>query len=118
MIICPGVQVAENQYAGNGINHDIMSDPLFSYEWGTLDGIAHVSFRWNMWTDTISIGKQKFSRKNSNVFVIVGKPNSELTTQSCGKLGPEAGLSEIVQHIKQQLPNDKLVASVIFYDAK
>jgi len=112
MIICRDVQAAESRSSSSGINKDIMSYPLFHYGWATQNGTADVSFRWNTWTDSVSIGEQKFKRKNGNVFVVVRNPDGQLTTQQCGSLGPSAASTEIVPHIREQLPQDALVASV------
>jgi hypothetical protein len=116
MIVCPEVQASDSQFSSSGINHDIMSNPEFHYDWGTQGGIVHVAFRWNLWSDTISIGKLKFVRKDGNVFVVVRSLTGDLKTQQCGSLGSMADLPEIVQHIRQHLPNDNLVASIKFYD--
>lgn len=115
MIICPGVEEAKSQFSGSGINHDIKSYPKFHYDWETQTGMVHVSFRWNMWTDTVSIGKQKLSREKGNVFVVVREPTGELKVQQCGSLGPQADLPEIVQHIRSELADDDLIKAVKFH---
>lgn len=112
LIICPDVQAADSQSHASGINRDVMSFPLFHYDWGTQSGTVHVSFRWNMWLDYISIGEQKFKRKDGNVFVVVRNPDGKLTARQCGSLGPLADTPEVVRHIRAQVPKDVLVAAV------
>ena len=115
MIICRDVKAAANQGSGSGINHDLMSYPRFHYEWATDKGTARVSLRWNMWTDNVSIGGQKFNRKKGNVFVVVRESNGELMTRQCGTLSSQADRPEIVRHIRQRLPDDELVKSLRYH---
>ena len=112
MLIFPGVRAAESHSHTSGLGPGEESSVECHYDWETITGSAHLSLLWNTRSDSIAIGRQRFERKNGNVFVVVRNTNGELTSQQCGNLGPLAEVSEIVRHIRQQLPRDELVASV------
>jgi hypothetical protein len=112
MIIFPGGRAATNHSCTSGLRPAESSSVECYYDWATITGSAHLSLLLNTRSGAITIGSQGFERKNGNVFVVVSKSNGELTSQQCGTLGPLAKVSEVVRHIRQQLPKDKLVASV------
>ena len=83
-----------------------------NYRWNTSTGTFVVSVRWDRQADTVAIGKQKFIREKGNVFVVRLDADREVVGQQLKSLGPHADFQQVLKHAREQLANDKLMASL------
>lgn len=114
MVICSGVKPGPTQGVGGGIEGNPMSNPKIYSEWETTSGTARVSLDWETHSDTISIGDEKFNRKNGNTFFIERKTDGRLVAQQCGNLGPAANFSQVAAKIREMLKDNNIVGSAKF----
>lgn len=74
---------------------------------GTRD--IKVLFDWNRQKDTIAVGKQEFPREKGNVFVVQLDVKGEVICRQLTSLGPDSSFQQVLEHARQQLPNDKQI---------
>ena len=115
MIVCPGVKAAESKAHQDGIEGDLMSAPVIYHSWETTTGAVRVHFTWDTRSDTVSVGREKFSRKSGNVFVLIRNVNGSVLAQQCGNLDSQADFPELMQHLRRLFSTNNLVSSVKFY---
>ena len=110
VIVCPDVQRND---AGNV--SDEGEDDYGTYvttitqSWNTSAGLNAVTVRWNRQADTVSIGKQEFIREKGNLFIMRCKAGGETGCQQLANLGPHVGVQGVLESIRKQLPNDKII---------
>jgi len=108
LIICPGAQEI-----GSGGSSDYGKYvTTLNHMWTTKTGTLAVSVRWNREDDTVEVGKQNFIREKGNVFVVRLEQNKEIDCQQLANLGPHASFQQVLEHVRQQLPKDELIASL------
>jgi len=83
-----------------------------SHTWNTEKGLLTVSIPWNRQTDIVTIGNQKFNRKQGNVFVVRVNSNEQIFGQQLANPASEIGFQKLLEYIQKQLPKDKLIASI------
>lgn len=108
LIVCPGVQELG---MSSGTDYGDYVTTL-DHTWGTKTGAITVSIPWDRRTDTVTIGKQTFSREKGNIFVVRVEPNKELVGQQLTSLGPNASFHQVLEYICQQLPKDEFIRSL------
>ena len=89
-----------------------------TYTWDTRAGTISVPLLWDREADTVAISGQTYGRDKGNVFVVRRESNGRLAGQQLASLGPHAQFAEVLQHVRQQLTNDELIASLRLEDAK
>jgi hypothetical protein len=80
--------------------------------WNTTNGSISVTAKWDRQADTVSVAKQEYNREKGNVFIVRCKGSGEISSQQLGSLGPHTGCQEVLQYIRQQLPNDQMIISL------
>src|ERR1039458_8674742 len=108
VIVCPGVQELG---MSSGADYGEYITTL-DHRWSTKTGVVAASVSWDRRTDTVEIGKQKFSRDKGNVFIVRCEPNKEVVGQQLTSLVPNAGFHQVLDHVRQQLPNDEFIGSL------
>lgn len=114
LIVCPGIQAQ-----GSGTSSDYgryVTRIIFT--WDTKAEKISVPLVWDREADTVAISGQKYAREKGNVFVVRRESNGKLAGQQLASLGPHAQFAEVLQHVRQQLTNDELIASLKLGDAK
>lgn len=83
-----------------------------SYTWSCERITFGVSIRWDRQTDTVSIGKQEFSRSKSDLFVVRIAEDGTVSSQQLIGLGSGFAPQRALDQIRQQLTNDETIASL------
>ena len=73
--------------------------------------------RWDRQRDTVFVSNQTFVRSKGNVLVVRREADGALTAKQVGSLSHANG-SGALQYLRQQLPNDELIASLRLQDAR
>ena len=114
LVVCPDIQVQ-----GSGSSSDYgRYVTRITYTWDTRAGTISVPLLWDREADTVAISGQTYGRDKGNVFVVRRESNGRLAGQQLASLGPHAQFAEVLQHVRQQLTNDELIASLRLEDAK
>jgi hypothetical protein len=114
LVLGEGILPADWLLTRSTINRDIRSCPFVEYEWQILGQRERQRIRWNMWSDTIAFGSEKFSRKQGDVFVLTRSPAGKWSAKQCGLLGSDANLGDLVRHIRRQFSSDPTTTSIKF----
>jgi len=80
--------------------------------WSTGTTDLTVSLDWDRQKDTVAVRTQNFFREKGNVFVVRLDAQGEDFCRQLASLGPHSSFQQVLTHIHQQLPNDKLIASL------
>lgn len=114
VIVLPGLKAR-----GSGSSGDYGTYvTTLTFHWETETGSASVPVQWDRQRDTVSVSKQTFVRSKGNVFLVRREASGALTAKQVASLGPHANCSAVLHHLRQQLPNDELIASLQLQDAK
>ena len=111
LIVCPDVQT---HGSGNGINMDTFFTTL-NYTWDINPGNISIQVKWNRQTDRVLIGDQKYIREKGNVFVVERGVTGKINSYQLPSLGSHASFPEVLKHVQQEMPNDKLVTTLKLY---
>jgi hypothetical protein len=111
--VCPGVQ----RNSTTNISEDSGEDfgkyvTTLDHTWNNSAGSETVTIRWDRQADAVSIGKQEFYREKGNVFVVRAYAGGEAVCQQLESLGPHIGAQGVLQSISNQLPNDRMIATL------
>jgi hypothetical protein len=85
---------------------------VLSHSWDDGGHSSSVSLRWDRRTDTISAGKFNFARQGGDVFLLQLATNGDIYAQQFPSLDPNGGPHQVLQYLRQKLPNDEALASV------
>jgi hypothetical protein len=80
-----------------------------NHVWNTETSDFTVSLDWDRQKDTVAVGKQKFFREKGNVFVVRLDAQGEDFCRQLASLGPHSSFQEVLEHARQQLPNDEQI---------
>jgi len=111
LIVCPDVQT---HGSGSGMKMDTFVTTL-DYTWDANPDRISIQVKWNRETDKIVIGNQKFSRETGNVFVVRREASGKISSFQLPSLGPHASFPEVLEHIQQEMPNDRFIADLKLY---
>jgi hypothetical protein len=111
VIIGPNVQV---HGSGSSADNEEYLTTL-DYSWTTEKGELAVSTRWNRQTDIVSIGKKEFDREKSNLFIVRCETGRDMACQQLANLGPHVAFQGVLESIRKQLPNDKLITELTLF---
>jgi hypothetical protein len=81
----------------------------FNRTWETSKGQLASRVQWDRQADTVVVGKQKFDREKGNVFVVQLNVKGEVVCRQLASLGPDSSFQQVLDHARQQLPNDEQV---------
>jgi hypothetical protein len=93
--------------AGNFVMGPYVTSINHTWNGGTND--LTVSCAWNRQKDTIAVGKQEFSRQKGNVFVVQLDAKRKVFCRQLASLGPHSSFQQVLEHARQQLPNDEQI---------
>jgi hypothetical protein len=82
-----------------------------THSWNVESGTFTISIPWDRQKDTVTIGNREFKRIDGNIFLVEIGTNG-VSGKQFASLGPHVRLEDVIQSIRQQLPNDELVASM------
>jgi hypothetical protein len=88
-----------------------------TFHWETDTGSVSVPVQWDRQRDTVSVCKQTFVRSKGNVLVVRRQADGALTANQMGSLVHANGAA-VLDHLRQQLPNDELIASPQLQDVR
>jgi hypothetical protein len=111
LVVCPNVQT---HGSGSGMKMDTFVTTL-NYTWDANPDSISIQVKWNRETGKITIGVQKFSRENGNVFVVEGETSGKISGYQLPSLGSHAGFPEVLRHIQQEMPNDNIIDALKLY---
>jgi hypothetical protein len=83
-----------------------------TFDWDTDTGKVSVPVQWDREADKVFVSHQTFVRSKGNVVIVRREPNGAMTAKQVASLGPRADCSAVLDHLREQLPNDELVASL------
>ena len=113
VIVLPGLKAR-----GSGSSSDYGKYvTTLTFHWETDTGSVSVPVQWDRQRDTVSVSNQTFVRSKGNVLVVRREADGALTAKQMGSLAHANG-SAVLQHLRQQLPNDELIASLRLQDAR
>jgi hypothetical protein len=105
MFISP--KFPQHDTSGSIIFGEYITTLIHTLNDGTSD--VKVLFDWNRQKDTIAVGKQEFPREKGNVFVVQLDAKGEVVCRQLASLGPHSSFQEVLEHARQQLPNDEQI---------
>jgi hypothetical protein len=113
VIVLPGLKAR-----GSGSSSDYGKYvTTLTFHWETEAGSVSVPVQWDRQRDTVLVSHQTFVRCRGNVLVVRREADGALTARQMDSLSHVNG-SAVLQHLRQQLPNDELIASLRLQDAK
>ena len=113
VIVLPGLKAR-----GSGSSSDYGTYvTTLTFHWETDTGSVSVPVHWDRQRDTVSVSKQTFVRSKGNVLVVRREADGALTAKQMGSLVHADGPA-VLAHLRQQLPNDELIASLQLQDAR
>ena len=83
-----------------------------SNEWNTPSGKLTCSANWDMSSDGLTCGTNLFNRNNGNVLLLVCTNGQSLVARQLGSVPETANAAEVLQFVRTNLPNDKLIQSL------
>src|SRR5437870_5551162 len=113
VIVLPGIKA---RGAGSSSDYGTYVTTL-TFHWETDTGSVSVPVRWDRQRDTVSVSNQTFVRSKGNVLVVRREADGALTAKQMGSLVHANG-NAVLDHLRQQLPNDELIASLKLQDAR
>jgi hypothetical protein len=114
VIVLPGLKAR-----GSGSSSDYGKyGTTLTFHWETETGRTSVPVQWDRQRDTVSVSNQTFVRSKGNVFVVRWEAAGALRAKQVASIGPHADCSAVLDHLRQQLPNDELIASLQLQDAR
>jgi hypothetical protein len=111
-IVLPGLQA---HGSGSGGDYGKFITTL-TYNWDTQAGRISVVVQWDRQTDTVRVANQRFTRSRGNVLMVRRQTDGQLVAQQVPSLGPNANHTTVLQHLREQLPTDALIASLNLKD--
>ena len=108
LIVAPEVQ----EHGSSSSNDYGRYVTTLNRSWSTDKGTVSISIPWNRQTDTVTIGKQDFSREKGNVFVVQLNPDGQITGKQLPSLGAHSNFTELLDYINKQLPTEELFSSL------
>ena len=113
VIVLPGLKAR-----GSGSTSDYgRYVTTLTFRWETDTGSVSVPVRWDRQRDTVSVSNQTFVRSKGNVLVVRRESDGALTAKQVGSLAHANGAA-VLDHLRQQLPSDELIASLQLQDAR
>jgi hypothetical protein len=113
VIVYPGAKQKTSEKASG--NFDTYVTTL-EHSWVTEDGLIKATIKWDRQADTVAIGKQRFNRKDGDVFILRMGANKEFIGQQLGRLGPRADFKEVLRYVREQQPEDKPISLLKLID--
>jgi hypothetical protein len=108
VVACPGLVssgTAESSKGDTVVN-------VFTYTRKTPSGSVPISLKWDRRDDIVTMGGQRFGRETGNVFTVRREMNGQIISRQVSSLGPNADFPSLLRHVREQLPNDKIIDSL------
>lgn len=103
VVLCPGIIVngkgGSTEYGEN--NNTYIS------RWVTDKSVVEVSVSWNKAADSIHVGREKFSRRDGNTFLVLRDPKGKISVTQLKGPGKDLQPVEIIELLEQQLKDDR-----------
>ena len=106
LIICPGLQAnGSGSESSEGSYRSVHKETWFA----TPNDVT-IELAWDRRDDAVAIHGERYNRSDGNVFVVVRESDGTVSSWQIENVDDDAKLSEVMRHIRERLPDNKVVA--------